>query len=157
MNQARFKELFHYHPNGTLTFAVRTSYRVHVGGTVGHKNNHGYILTSLSGQKIVVHRVIWIWHNGPIPEGMQVDHINGVKDDNRIENLQLLNNRDNTAKGKAAWKPGNLPTGVRWKPNRYKFYAAIYDKAIGKAKHLGVFNTAEEASAAYQLALEAIT
>ena len=36
------------------------------------------------------HRVIWEMHNGPIPEDMQVDHINGIRDDNRIENLQLL-------------------------------------------------------------------
>ena len=31
------------------------------------------------------HRLMWEWHNGPIPDGFQIDHINGVKDDNRLE------------------------------------------------------------------------
>jgi hypothetical protein len=157
MNQARLKELYNYQPNGSLTFAVRSSNRVRVGDTVGALSHKGYLHTTIDGQKQYLHRMVWVWHNGPIPEGLQVDHINGVKGDNRIENLQLLNNRQNVAKGMAVWKPGGLPAGVRWKPNRCKFYAAIHDQAIGKQRHLGSFNTAEEASAAYQLALEAIT
>lgn len=36
------------------------------------------------------HRVIWEMHNGEVPEGMEIDHINGVKHDNRIENLRCV-------------------------------------------------------------------
>jgi len=36
------------------------------------------------------HRVVWELANGPIPKGFHVHHINGVRDDNRIENLSLL-------------------------------------------------------------------
>ena len=35
------------------------------------------------------HRVVWVIHNGPIPEGKQVDHVNMDRADNRIENLRL--------------------------------------------------------------------
>jgi len=41
-----------------------------------------------------LHRVIWMEHNGAIPEGMIIHHINGKKKDNRLENLQLLSRKE---------------------------------------------------------------
>ena len=41
------------------------------------------------------HRVIWYYFNGEIPEGMQIDHINGDKTDNRLENLRLVTPKEN--------------------------------------------------------------
>ena len=155
MNQARIKELFGYHPDGYLTLATSRSYKFPIGSKAGALNIKGYVHARCDGKKVLAHRLIWVWHNGPIPEGLQIDHINGVRNDNRIENLQLLTPRQNVAKGKAACKPGNLPTGVSLSANRQRFSACIEHNR--KNKHLGIFDTAEEASAAYQLALEAIT
>jgi len=47
-------------------------------------------------------RLVWIYHNGDIPEGMVVDHINHIRHDDRIENLQLLSYSDNCKKQKYA-------------------------------------------------------
>lgn len=42
-----------------------------------------------------VHRIIYEAVNGPIPDGMQINHINGIKTDNRIGNLELVTPTDN--------------------------------------------------------------
>ena len=56
-----------------------------------------------------VHRIIWISQNGILPEGYCIDHINNNKQDNRIENLQLLTNAENSTK---AANDGLYATGL---------------------------------------------
>ncbi len=65
-------------------------------------DQHGYKRTSLyRGEPlkrvpIIVHRVVWQSFNGPIPAGMQINHKNGVRDDNRLENLEVCTPSENT-------------------------------------------------------------
>lgn len=76
---------------------------------------------------------------------MQVDHINNIPSDNRLENLQLLTCRENVIKSK---KDRGIPTGV-WK-KRNRWCAKI---RIGKKqKYLGSFINIEDAGLAYQAA-----
>lgn len=54
-------------------------------------HHKGYVmLGDGKGGLIAEHRVVWARHHGPIPPDFQVHHRNGVRDDNRIENLELL-------------------------------------------------------------------
>ena len=69
------------------------------------KKKTGYLYTNIYwGKKITeraslrIHRVVYETFVGIIPEGFVVDHINNIKDDNRLENLQLLTPKDNTIK-----------------------------------------------------------
>ena len=60
-------------------------------------------------KKEMLHRAIWETLKGKIPSGMTVDHINGKRNDNRIENLQLLSLKANCRRqmnGSATFKKG---------------------------------------------------
>ena len=67
-----------------------------------YKDKDGYILFSIKGKQWREHRYVWTQANGEIPKGMEIDHINGKRDDNRIENLQMLTKKQNNQR----WRRG---------------------------------------------------
>ena len=50
----------------------------------------GYVRLKCNGQNVFLHRLVWETFNGPVPEGYEIDHINGIKTDNRLENLRCV-------------------------------------------------------------------
>lgn len=60
------------------------------GSTVGSLNGSGYWQTTIDGDMFAVHRLIYQMFFGGIPEGLIIDHINGIRSDNRIENLRTV-------------------------------------------------------------------
>ena len=127
-----YNEMFEYR-DGNLYNKVHRGYQAPIGAIVGSINDKGYILTKIKGKGLKVHRIIWEMHNGQIPEGMQVDHINEKRNDNRIENLQILTSKQNISRSKKA-KPSV------WR-NKYKI------KRNGN--YLGLFGTLGRAMMEY--------
>ena len=64
----------------------------------------GYLRATIKNKHVLQHRYIWEQYNGPIADGMVIHHINGIKDDNRIENLALVTKRQNEQKMDRAGK-----------------------------------------------------
>lgn len=68
------------------------------GRFVATKDNRGYLIFKLFDVLYKVHRVCWALHYGEWPhQDLHIDHINEVKDDNRIHNLQLVTIEENTS------------------------------------------------------------
>ncbi|EBH9533080.1 HNH endonuclease [Salmonella enterica subsp. enterica serovar Cerro] len=134
--------------NGKLLYRHKAG-RMPVGASAGTKHRKGYVQININGKFYQRSRLVWEYHNGPIPEGFEVDHINAVRDDDRIENLQLISHRDNVLKGgiqtgRSHNKSGF--TGVFWNKQRNKYQAGI--TIDGVYIYLGLYPTAQEASLA---------
>ena len=72
--------------------------------SIGQKHKSGYMLCMVrkhrqNGQKChSVHRFVYECFNGIIPDGKVIDHVNNIKDDNRLCNLQLMSHQENCKK-----------------------------------------------------------
>lgn len=62
---------------------------------VQYKNSKGYKLITINGSSKLIHRIVCEAFNGPIPEGYVVNHIDGDKANNNIENLEAITQKQN--------------------------------------------------------------
>lgn len=66
------------------------------GHRIGSKmKSNGYRYLPYNGRLVLEHRFIWEAFHGPIPSGMEIDHLNTIRDDNRLENLRLVTPKEN--------------------------------------------------------------
>ena len=105
---------------------------------------YGYLQGGVGNGVCHTHRVIWAIVHGYWPK--QIDHINGIRTDNRLENLREVDdaeNRKNTAI-RSDNKSGYH--GIRWRADLHKWRAEI--RINGKSKHIGVYTSKDDAIAA---------
>jgi hypothetical protein len=141
---SNLNKLFVYH-GGQLFHVQRRNGAKH-GERAGWLNpSTGRWMLSVGGKSRLASRVIWEMHNGPIPRGMEIDHINRDKSDDQVENLRLATRFQNNANTRA--KSSNTSGFKGVDPHRGKWRARI--RINGQRVNLGVFETAEEAAATY--------
>jgi len=109
------------------------------------------LLKNNKRKNIGIHQLVAMAFLNHIPNGFKivVDHINNNPLDNRLENLQLITQRENNSKDKKGYS--SKYTGVSWDSTRNKWRVSINIK--GMPKHLGRFDCEIQASEAYQNAL----
>ena len=104
----------------------------------------GYIRITLNKKAYFAHRLAWLYIHGEFPKG-QIDHINGIRNDNRIDNLRIVTARQNNQNQKIH-REGHL-VGTSYDKTRNKWIAKI--EINNKNINLGRFETQQEAHEAY--------
>jgi len=118
-----------------------------LGKRAGTLRDDGYIGIFINQKYYFEHRIIWEIIMGEIPNGFYIDHIDGDRSNNNIENLRLCTTQQNAynrgmqANNKSGFK------GVSWHKQKGKWVAQI--KIDGKNKFLGFFEDKEKAYLAY--------
>lgn len=144
LTQERLKELLEL-TDGGFIWKVANSPSKKAGQIAGGHLCQGYLRVKIDGKFYPAHRLVWLWHNGYFPDF--IDHINGNRSDNRIENLRAATKRQNNS-------------NVSWnRKNTSGFKGVVFDKASNKWKaqiahnrkrySLGRFDCAEDAHKAY--------
>jgi hypothetical protein len=144
------KELFHYEPDTGL-FRWKFSRRgAQANSVAGSLHSKGYIDVTINKKRFKAHRLAWALYHDQDPGGMQIDHIDKNKSNNKIINLRLANHVSN---GANAGPKKNNKLGVKGVHcGRSKFRAEIIKNA--KKYHLGYYDTIEEAGNVYCAAAE---
>lgn len=120
-----------------------------IGQIAGSINTNGHRQLNIGGKLIMAHRVAWFLVHGKWPAA-EIDHINGVKDDNRISNLREVThsqNLQNLRKARADNKSAGLLGVYRASTKGSRWCAHI--TINGKRKNLGSYGTKHEAHQAY--------
>lgn len=106
----------------------------------------GYRRIVIDGKKKLLHRVFWTVFNGQIPEGMEIDHINGEKVDNRLSNLRLVTRLDNHRAYNKPQGGSSKYRGVGWSKAKKKWCARITHNH--KDIHIGQYDCEHAAARA---------
>lgn len=152
LSAARAREVLDYDPlTGVFTRRVRLAQRHQVGDradfVVTSGNAAGYRRVSVDGKRYLAHRVAWLMVHGEWPENL-IDHKNGIKSDNAIENLRPADHKLNNENQRGPRSDGTSGyLGVHWSTQANKWHARVWTN--GRSIHVGYFNDTEEAYAAY--------
>jgi hypothetical protein len=136
ITQTQLKELLNYNPfTGHFTWRVSRRGRKGVGAVAGSIQIGGYVRIQIDGQQHLAHRLAFLYMTGEFPED-GVDHISGVKSDNRWSNLRPADNALNSRNCSQRSNNKSGVTGVSWSKARGKWVVYIVDDT-GRNLNLG--------------------
>lgn len=139
LTQEELKSLVAYDPEtGIFTWLKNKGSRAIAGKPAGSFcKTHRYVFLRINKKLYRAHHLAWLYVFGCFPT-KDIDHINQQRDDNRLTNLREVDRAVNNYNS-------NKRKGYCVHKNKFRAYIV----KEGKQKHLGTFNTEEEASAAY--------
>lgn len=144
------KELLSYSPEtGVFTWLVSRGGRAQPGAKAGTRNVNGYWRIDVEGEKLYAHRLAWLYMTGSWPKG-EIDHINGVRADNRFPNLREATVSENRRNVTMRRHNTSGVFGVTFDKARKKWKAQIV--VDRKCIFIGRFDAIEDAKKARDMA-----
>ena len=148
----KIKELLDYDPEtGEFHWRQRRGYTAQPGKLAGHLDTYGHVQITVDWKIYAAHRLAWLMFYGTFPK-KTIDHIDGNKANNRIENLRDCSHAENCKNQRKRLNNKSGYKGVVLAPSG-KWIANI--RFGGKQHYLGTFSTPEQAHAAYCQAADA--
>lgn len=140
----------HYDPETGFFVWLLPPRKKSADGFAGKQRKDGYRLISVDGDSYLAHRLAWLYVYGVWP-ALMIDHRNRCRSDNRIENLREADSVLNSLnRGVSACRSTSGVLGVRKAKAKGRFAAQI--NVRGDWRHLGTFDSVEEAGRVYEAA-----
>lgn len=136
-------------PTGKFFWVSHPRLSMKNGTEAGCVKKDGYAVITIGRNNYKAHRVAWLFHHAEEPTKF-IDHINGVRNDNRPENLRLATMAENHQNRAVSTKNTSGFVGVYYSEKDGAWHARI--RVLPKRIYLGGYATAEEAHAAYKAA-----
>jgi len=150
ITQDQLKELLRYCPDsGVFVWKITIGPRAIAGSVAGRINHTGYAQIGIYGKRRAAHRLAYLYMTGEFPPN-EIDHINGVKDDNRWCNIRAVTRTENLQNRRIHRTNTSGTMGVTWHKGNKKWRALI---TIDRKQILiGYFDVKEDAISARKLA-----
>lgn len=148
MTQIEIRNLVNYDENiGKMVWKEILPYhRAKVGDFVGTLHHSGYYYVTINKVYYGIHRLIWLYVHGKFPTNV-IDHINGIRSDNRLCNLREATQQQNCMNRRKNVNNTSGYTGVVLDKRTGNWNAQT--KIMKKNIHIGTFKTPEDANDAY--------
>ncbi|MEY2160420.1 MULTISPECIES: HNH endonuclease signature motif containing protein [unclassified Rhodanobacter] len=145
MNSELANRYFDYdRETGVLLWRIhKSNHHGKIGSVAGSISERGYWRVKVDGRSYMVHRIIWLMVNGVFPK--EIDHINGIRTDNRLCNLREASRSQNCANKRTPSTNTSGFKGVSKSQNRW----CAQIKVHGRYRHLGSHASPEDAAKAY--------
>lgn len=132
------RNFFYYNPEtGDFTWRISSSSCRPVGSIAGTVDREGYRIIGVDKRLYRAHRLAWLYVHGEWPLG-EIDHINRIKSDNRIENLRVVSGTENQKNARLRKDNKSGFTGVRFHKTRKRWEAYItVDQKMLDLGHFG--------------------
>ena len=152
LTQERLKDVLNYCPeSGAFVWIKKSSpkSRIAIGSDAGSISYWGYIVIEIDSERYQAHRLAWLYMYSEWPKD-QIDHINGIKVDNRIENLRDVTNSENHKNMRMLKNNTSGIIGVTWNKKSKRWQAQIVVNKTTKC--LGLYSDKNDAITARQAA-----
>ena len=145
INQQTLRDMFEYvSTTGQLIHRYTVQGGKQAGQPAGSPHNQGYLQIGIRRKKYLIHRLVWLYHFGEWPG--QLDHVNRIRSDNRIENLRECNYSQNHGNRHIDPRNTSGAKGVSYYESNDRYRAQLASRYVGQ------YRTLKEASDAYDKA-----